>query len=670
MSEDYFVDVLLPVSIKKILSYTIKKNVNLEIKTGDLVKVPFKKKDLIGVILETYKDKKFNGDIKNIKKKYNINLGPMSCEFMLWVSNYTLNSLNDVLKLALNGYRDGNLLSIEEDLFVPYSVSKKDTIATFKTILSKDQLEAFDKLNKFLFKDFNLSPILLEGITGSGKTKVFLKAAVEVINNGGQVLVLFPEISLLTHQIKNIFDRDLYGITPLVWHSRLSIKNRHKIWYSIIKNSEDSKLIMGSRSALFLPFQNLKLIIVDEEHDSSYKQEENITYNARDMAIVRSKLLKIPIILSSATPSLETKLNVLNKKYNYVELKNKYWHSGLPKISLVDMRLEKNLYLSGTILKHLKETFKIKQQSLIFINKRGYAPLIICENCKYQIKCPNCSFFLVEHKINNFFLCHYCNFKIQKSNTCPNCKTDNINSYGIGAERIQEIIYKLIPDARTILLTSDTLSSEFRFNNFINKIINHEIDIIIGTQIVSKCYNFPLLTMVGIINVDFSFNNMDIRINERIFQMLCQISGRVRRDKLYGHVFIQTYNPSHSSLKALHSGDWKSFYFRELEERKKYDMPPYSRLATITISGTDNSFVENMAIKIFESAPKNPKVIVLGPSQSFLFKLNKKYRWKILLKFKKDFPIQFYIKSWISQFDIRSSKFKILINIDPYNFNN
>lgn len=412
------------------------------------------------------------------------------------------------------------------------------------------------------------SVTLLDGVPGSGKTEVYFEAVAEALRQGGQVLVLLPEIALSAQWLRRFEAR--FGSPPAVWHSDLGSAKRRETWRGV--NDGSVRLVVGARSALFLPFHQLSLIVIDEEHDPAFKQEEGVIYHARDMAVVRSHLGEIPIVLVSATPSLESATHAQSGKYHLEHLPERHAGATLPEVELVDMRAEKlpaTRWLSDTLIAQLKAAFAAGEQAMLFLNRRGYAPLTLCRTCGHRLKCPHCSAWLVEHRQGARLQCHHCGFVAPKPDKCPECEDENsFAACGPGVERLAEEVSALFPDIRMALASSDTLAGPLKAQDLVNRIEAHDVDLIIGTQVVAKGYHFPLLTLVGVVDGDLGLAGGDLRAAERTYQLLYQVAGRAGREQKQGRVVVQTYMPDHPVMAAIQAGDRDAFVQAEMKARK------------------------------------------------------------------------------------------------------
>lgn len=511
------------------------------------------------------------------------------------------------------------------------------------------------------------SATLLEGVTGSGKTEVYYEAIASAVAQGRQSLVLLPEIALTSQWLDRFVAH--FGVRPAVWHSDLSPAQRRITWRAVAEGK--APVVIGARSALFLPFSNLGLIVVDEEHEAAYKQEEGVIYNARDMAVLRAHLGKHPIILVSATPSLETLVNVKNGKYRRLHLPNRHGSAQLPEINAIDMRRApppRGRFLSHTLIEALKQNLEAGEQSLLFLNRRGYAPLTLCRACGYRVQCPNCTAWLVEHRQAGRLQCHHCGYTARMPSNCPQCQaTDSFAACGPGVERLAEEASALLPNARIATMTSDSLASPAAAETLVKDMITGNLDVLIGTQIIAKGHHFPHLTLVGVVDADLGLAGGDLRAAERTFQLLSQVAGRAGRETRPGRVFLQTYEPNHPVIAALVAGDEKGFLHQEIEARQAATMPPYGKLASLILSATDERLVEQACRSLAAVAPHGDGVTVLGPAPAPLAILRKRHRRRFLLKSVKNLALQSIIHNWVETVRL-PRQVRLQIDIDPYSF--
>ncbi|MDP6603401.1 MAG: primosomal protein N' [Rhodospirillales bacterium] len=532
--------------------------------------------------------------------------------------------------------------------------------------LTDDQTAAADDLAAAVrIRRFGVT--LLDGVPGSGKTEVYFHAIAEALAGGRQALVLLPEIALTAQWLARFHDR--FGATPTEWHSELTGAERRDAWRSIADGR--ARVVVGARSALFLPFPELGLIVVDEEHDGAFKQEDGVIYNARDMAVVRARLEGLPVVLVSATPSLESAVNAWQGRYGALHLPDRHAEAPPPEVRSVDMRADgpgANTWLSHPLREALAECLADGEQAMLFLNRRGYAPLTICRTCGHRMGCPSCSAWLVEHRLVGRLQCHHCGYALPIPGRCPACDgEDTLAACGPGIERLAEEVRALHPDARIVLAASDTLTGPHAAAELVQRIEDHEIDLIIGTQIVAKGYHFPMLTLVGVIDADLGLAGGDLRAAERSFQILYQVAGRAGRGERPGKVLVQTYAPEHPVMEALIGGDRDRFLRAEADKRRDAGMPPFGRLAAIILSGRDEAAVDEAASRLRRVAPGGGGITVLGPAPAPLALLRGRHRRRFLLKARRDVAVQAPVRAWLSRAHLASS-IRVQIDVDPYGF--
>ncbi|MBN2676032.1 MAG: primosomal protein N' [Alphaproteobacteria bacterium] len=516
-------------------------------------------------------------------------------------------------------------------------------------------------------------PVLLNGVTGSGKTEVYFSQVATALKEEKQILILLPEIALTSQFIQRFQKR--FGRLPSFWHSGVSSAQKRKTWKQIYAGEE--KVLIGTRSALFLPFKNLGLIVVDEEHDGSYKQEDQFIYHARDMAVLRAKKEKAKIILASATPSFESLANVQEGRYKEVLLNERIQEAVLPKIELIDLKNyppEKvdgqKGWLSPVLVQALEETFTKKQQALLFLNRRGYAPLMICQKCGYRAKCPNCDVHLVYHQGSKYdqLMCHHCGYQGKPPQKCPQCEEEeSFVLCGPGIDRLAEEFQKRFPTQRFLVMSSETTSTSKQLENALKKVENKEVDCLVGTQILTKGHHFPGLTCVGIVDADMSLMGADFRASEKTLQILEQTSGRAGREDEKGYVYIQTYSPDHPVMQALLSGDKKTFIQTELEGRKLAEMPPYGSLIALIISAKNEKNLKEFCRQIHRQAPQHKDVLLFGPADASIRYLRGRYRKRFLIQSPRGLEGHRYVKQWLNAVKIPSA-IQIKIDVNPYSF--
>ena len=626
-----------------------------KLKTGSIVSVPFGKDEEIGVVWDKEENTNKNFKLKDIKEKKSVSLSDKLVKFINWFSLYNLAPKGMVLKMCLG---DESFFSKKKETFDKSLKIKKNFI------LNEEQKKCLKDINNLGNK---FSTTLLQGITGSGKTIVYFEKIKENILRGKQSLVLLPEI-FLTNQFNQRFE-DYFGFKPAIWHSKITKKNKRIIWKNIING--EIKLVVGARSSLFLPFKNLGLIVVDEEHDSSYKQDEGIRYNARDMAISRASIENIPVLLSTSIPSLETFNNVKNKKYNFTKLEKRYKNFSLPNAEVVDLKLDrkkKNIWLDPKTINFVKKYLEKKEQVLFFLNRRGYAPFIICKTCGSKLECPNCSIYLTFHKYINKAMCHHCGYKSSLNSNCK--KTENncdYQMYGPGIEKIYAELKQIFPEKKIKILSSDFLNKKKETKNLLSDIENNKIDILVGTQLISKGFNFPNLNCIVVVDADFSGMGFDLRSTEKNIQLYNQLSGRAGRFSKDSLVIYQTFNPSDETLKNILENDSAQFLEDEINLRKEKNLPPFTRLIALIISSKN----EKDGILEAKKIKKNLSILkyaeVMGPVSSPIFKIKNNYRTRLLLRFRNNLFIQKDIAKILKKINL-SKKIKLTVDVDPLNF--
>ncbi len=647
----------VPVLLPKIFDYpfTYEYESKTPLKSGDIVEVPFGKKKEIGVVWDVIKpiDKKIK--IKKIEKKIEkLSINKKLVDFMNWFSMYNIIAKGKVLKMCVGDIK--NMLKEVNYSHNQINLSKNNYI------LNKEQKNALSNLNKL--KD-NYSVSVLQGITGSGKTIVYFERIKKYLEKNSQVLVLLPEISL-TDQFKDRF-LDFFGFEPAIWHSRITPKNKRIIWQGIINNK--IKLVIGARSSLLLPFKKLGLIIVDEEHDPSYKQDENPIYNARDMAIARASIEDIPIHLVTSIPSLETFNHIKNKKYKVIKILKRFNNYPLPETKIINLNLKKlkNKFIADETIEIVKKYLQNNDQILFFLNRRGYAPFLVCKTCGYKHVCPDCSIYLTYHKTINKLICHHCGQKSKYEKKCLNKKNFcTFSMYGPGVEKISEELKIIFPEKKIKIFSSDYLKKN-KSEDFIKKISNNEINILVGTQMISKGFNFPKLNCIVVVDADFSGKGYDLRTTEKNIQLYNQLSGRAGRFAEKSIIIYQTLAPENETLKNLIKNNPEHFLSNELILRKENKLPPFKRLIALIVSSKskENSFRGAQEIK------NKLKIIqdidVMGPVESPIAKVKKMYRTRLLIRPKSQALIQKKLVKTLDNLKI-SSKIKLTVDVDPINF--
>ncbi len=511
------------------------------------------------------------------------------------------------------------------------------------------------------------APTLLDGVTGSGKTEVYFEAVAEAIHSGRQTLVLLPEIALTEPFLKRFHDR--FGCEPVAWHSGLRSTQRRRAWRAIA--SGEALVTVGARSALFLPYRNLGLIVVDEAHETSFKQEEGVHYHARDVAVMRGKFEECPVILASATPAIETRQQVALGRYAELKLPGRYGAAEMPTIEpidLIEQPPERGRWIAPKLVNALEETLARGEQSLLFLNRRGYAPLTLCRTCGHRFQCPNCTAWMVEHRLTRRLACHHCGHVMPTPRACPECKEeDSLVACGPGVERIADEVTALFPEAKTAIVTSDTIWSPAKAAEFVGRMEAGDIDIVVGTQLVTKGYHFPNLTLVGVIDADLGLEGGDLRAAERTFQQIRQVSGRAGRGAKPGHVFIQTHSPKAQVMQALITGDADAFYEAETEARRDAGAPPFGRYAAIVVSSEEQACANEVARLVARSAPQVDGMAVYGPAPAPLAMLRGRHRYRLLVHARRALDVQDVIRDWLGALDW-PAKARVTVDVDPYNF--
>lgn len=612
---------------------------------------------------------------KALKAKNNVVINKKYETFYKLNKNIVDVKLNDSQQEIVDMFKTREMISRKEILDI--SISSLNTLVK-KNILVKclvekyrtDYLDKSDRVKELTLEQqkvvdsVNLSSddcYLLHGVTGSGKTEVYIKLIEKVLNLGKTAIMLVPEISL-TPQMVSRFEQ-VFGNKIAALHSALSDGEKYDEWRRIVRG--EVSIVIGARSAVFAPLTNIGIIIIDEEHSDSYKQDNNPRYNAKDIAIERARNYNCPVLMGSATPSLDTYARAIKNVYKLLNLPNRVNGKDLPHIDIVDMNEEMKYskgHFSKRLLDEIKKTVKNKEQVILLLNRRGYSSFISCKNCSYTMKCPNCDISLTYHKSSNMLRCHYCGYGTNLLHTCPSCGENSISTLGVGTEKIEEELNSLIEDAKILRMDVDTTSKKGMHKKMITAFKNHEYDILLGTQIVAKGLDFPLVTLVGVINADTSLNIPDFRSSENTFDLLCQTSGRSGRSKNQGKVIIQTFNKDHYAIKYSKEHDYIGFFKKEMDIRRKLKYPPYYFLCYLRISGKDDNYILNEANKIKRSLERNlSSTIILGPSPATVFKINNIYRYGIIMKYKNSKDLYDVLTRIMNHYQ---SNNKVVIDID------
>ena len=642
--------VLLP----KVFNFPFTYYSKVEVKVGDLVEVPFGTKKEIGVVWKNNYQEPQNIKIKNIEKKLEYSLNSKFVDFIEWFSSYNMVPIGLVLKMAIGGI--DKFIKIKDN----FTNVKKTKTKNFK--LNEEQNSALRFLEK---NENNFEVSVLQGTTGSGKTLVYFERIKKIINKDSQALVLLPEI-FLTNEFKSRFE-EFFGFEPAIWHSKITPKQKRIIWKGILNNR--IKILVGARSALLLPFKQLGIIIVDEEHDTSYKQDEGVIYNARDMAITRANFEKIPIHLVTSVPSIETYNNICNKKYRHVKIIKRFQDFPLPETKIINLNISKakNKFIANETLNFVKKYLKKGDQILFFLNRRGFAPYIICKKCGHKQICSNCSLYLTFHKLKNKAICHHCSFEKKIENKCKIEGSCDFLMFGPGVEKIFEELNEIFPNKNIRIFSSDYLKTKEKTKKFFKEISDNKIDILIGTQMISKGFNFPKLNCIVVIDADFSGRGYDLRTTEKNIQLYHQLSGRAGRFSSESLILYQTLTPQDVTLNELIKNKSEKLLRNELNLREKNKLPPFIRLISIIVSSKDRSLSLQGAREIKIKLKNINNLEVLGPIDSPLLKIKKNFRSRLLIRFNNRFLMQKKIKNVLNGLKI-SSKIKLTVDVDPINF--
>jgi primosomal protein N' (replication factor Y) (superfamily II helicase) len=566
---------------------------------------------------------------------------------------------------VIDGLRKQGVL---EEVMVPQRPMVPAPDPDFGDATLNDEQEAGAAGLRAAVRNGSFSVTLLDGVTGSGKTEVYFEAIAETLRQGKQALILLPEISLTSSFLERFEGR--FGAKPAEWHSEVPPRRRELAWRQV--STGEARVVAGARSALFLPFKELGLVVVDEEHDPSYKQEDRVFYNARDMAVVRASLGEFPAILSSATPSIESRVNALSGRYGLVRLNRRFADSSLPDIKIIDLRRDappSGRFISPRLVTAMKAALARGEQSLLFLNRRGYAPLTLCRACGHRFQCRNCSAWLVEHRFRRQLVCHHCGHSEKVPDACPECGAlDHLVPCGPGVERLAEEAVDLFPDANIVVLSSDILGGVTRLRLELDAIAKGEADIVIGTQLVAKGHNFPKMTCVGVIDADLGLSNGDPRAAERTFQLLSQVTGRAGRAGQQSTGYIQTWLPNHPVIQALASGDREAFYERETQARKDAGLPPFGRLAGVIVSAASRQEAESHARNLRKTAPAGTGIALLGPAEAPLAVVRGQHRFRLLVHANRRADIQRFLREMIAAAPSPRGTARVQIDVDPQSF--
>jgi primosomal protein N' (replication factor Y) len=575
-----------------------------------------------------------------------------------------LATIADVSDAVIRGLcKAGAVEAVEVDIDSPFPLPDPEHHVP---VLSAEQQAAANTLVAGVAAH-DFQPTLLDGVTGSGKTEVYFEAIAAAIRAGRQTLVLLPEIALTEPFLQRFTAR--FGCEPVAWHSGLRQSQRRRAWRAVATGQ--ALVTVGARSALFLPYSNLGLIVVDEAHETSFKQEEGVHYHARDVAVMRGKFEGVPVILATATPAIETRQQVEIGNYAELKLPGRYGLAEMPEIEAIDLLKdppERGRWIAPKLVTAIDATLERGEQALLFLNRRGYAPLTLCRACGHRFQCPNCTAWMVEHRLVRRLSCHHCGHIMPTPRECPECHAeDSLVACGPGVERIADEAALLWPDAKMAIVTSDTIWSPAKAAEFVHRMEAHEIDVVIGTQLVTKGYHFPNLTLVGVIDADLGLGGGDLRAAERTFQQIMQVAGRAGRGEKPGHVYIQTHDPSHPVMAALISGDVEAFTAAETHERREAGAPPFGRYAAIVVSSEDQGAAHEIAQLVGRAAPRIDGMHVYGPAPAPLAMLRGRHRYRLLVHARRALDVQELIRNWLGALDWQS-KVRVVVDIDPYSF--
>jgi primosomal protein N' (replication factor Y) (superfamily II helicase) len=719
-----FVDVLVPVALDQPYSYRVPGD--LALAPGDLVTVPLGPRAATGVVWADRLELRagLHNRVRDVEER--LDLPPLAAElrrFVDWVADYTLAPRGMVLRMALRmgehlppararfGVRlcgpppprmtrarervltllaDG-LVRAKSDVAQSAGVSGAviDGLVDEGTLESLPlppepvarapdpdfacpdfapaQASAAHELRASIAKG-GYGVTLLDGVTGSGKTAVYFEAVAEMVRRRRQALVLLPEIALTTQFLDRFTAR--FGVRPAEWHSALPPRRRARTWSGVA--SGEVSVVVGARSALFLPYADLGLIVVDEEHDGAYKQEDGVRYHARDMAVVRARGADIPIVLASATPSVETEVNARRGRYRRLQLPQRFGGAHFPGIETIDLRAEgppRGRFIAPRLAQEVNTRLERGEQALLFLNRRGYAPLTLCRQCGFRLGCPNCDAWLVDHRFRRRLVCHHCGYAMPVPERCPHCEAiESFVAVGPGVERLHQEAAQLFPDGRILVLSSDLVESVERLREEIEAVAEGLFDLIIGTQLVAKGHHFPRLNLVGVIDADLGLANGDPRAAERTFQLLHQVVGRAGREERAGSGFLQTHQPEHPVMRALVAGDREAFYANEIELREKTHYPPFGRLASLLISAPDRASAESYGRRLLATAPNSSQVRILGPAEAPLAVVRGRHRFRLLVKAPRGFDLSGYLRAWLTAAPRHKSNLKLEVDVDPQSF--
>ena len=649
----------VPILLPKIFNHPFTYETNLKLRLGDYVEVPFGKTKTIGVVWDEFEkntEKKFQ--TKKIIKKLKIpNLTKKMVNFINWFAEYNVIPKGMALKLSL--LNNSNLEKFPKNELQNYSINLKKKIFN----LTKTQKDSLKKIEK---KSNEFRVHVVQGVTGSGKTIVYFHAIKKILDRSRQCLILLPEIGLISQFEKKF--TEFFGFYPAIWHSGISQKNRKIIWNGVVNNK--IKIVIGARSSLFLPFSDLGLIIVDEEHDQSFKQDEGVIYNARDMAISRAFFENFPINLVTSIPSLETFNNIKKGKFTVSKISERFEKASLPNYEIINLnktKLEPNSWLSKEIIEKVKYHLSINDQVLFFVNRRGFAPNVFCKKCLKIFACPNCSINLVYHKTKEILLCHYCGFKSQINLECKDNKKCDLVFYGPGVERIAEEVKKKFPSQNQLIFSSDTMNKK-NSKDILKKIVDNKIQILIGTQLISKGFHFPHLNCIVVVDIDLSSQGHDLRGTEKNLQLYHQLSGRAGRAGKPATVYFQTFGKNQKIISQITDPDPFIFLDNELKLRENYNLPPFERFVSLILTSPKELKLEQESNNLKNYLVNNLEDRVLGPVNAPIYKVRGRYRNRLLIRSNKNRKIQRKLSQILNNYKL-PKEIKLTVDVDPISFN-
>jgi primosomal protein N' (replication factor Y) (superfamily II helicase) len=717
------VDVLIPVALDRAYSYRVPDD--LELAPGDLVRVPLGTRECTGVVWadNATPNPPLDNRLRDVAAK--LDVPPLRAElrkFIDWVSGYTLSPRGMVVRMALRMSEHLGPERVRIAVRLAGPLPERLTAARARVLnlltdgLAHGKREAAHEAGvsigvidglidegtlavlelppdpvarapdpTFAVPDFTAaqaeagaalragvragqSVTLLDGVTGSGKTEVYFEAVAEALARGRQSLILMPEIALTAQFLDRFAAR--FGARPAEWHSQVSPRGRSRAWHAIAAG--EVSVVAGARSALFLPYADLGLIVVDEEHDGAYKQEDGVHYHARDMAVVRGHIAKIAVVLASATPSIETEVNARRGRYRRQRLPQRFGGAQLPSTEAIDLTREgppRGRFVAPRLAAAVKIALEREEQALLFVNRRGYAPLTLCRACGFRFSCPNCDAWLVDHRFRRQLVCHHCGFFTPRPPSCPKCQaSESLVACGPGVERLAEEAAALFPKARITVLSSDLVTTAQHMHEELKEVAEGRVDIIIGTQLVAKGHHFPKLNLVGIVDADLGLANGDPRAAERTFQLLHQVTGRAGRETGRGQGYLQTHQPHHPVMRAIVAGDREAFYATEIEMRERTYYPPFGRLASLIISAPDRSSAEGFARRLAGAAPPDEAAKVLGPAEAPIAVIRGRYRFRLLAKAARGFDLSGYLRGWLRRAPKAQAGVRLEVDVDPVSF--